>query len=65
MKKHLDGLKADYIYMDSRELKKKFSMLNHPDTYFGIYEPTGGMLKADKCVSAIQVNIYQNIYSIV
>ena len=55
MKKHLDGINAQYEYLNYEALKKKFPMLQYPDTHQGIFEPTGGLLKADKCSATIQV----------
>ena len=56
MKKYLGALDIAYEYLDNVALKKKFPMLQHPDTHQAIFEPTGGLLKADKCISTVQVN---------
>ena len=55
MKRHLEGLNADFKYLDRDGLKQKFPMLQHLATYNAVYEPTGGMLRADKCCAVLQV----------
>ena len=55
VKDHLNGLKSEFEYLDSKMLMKKFPMLSYPDSYHAIFEPSGGILKADKCCAAFQV----------
>lgn len=60
MKKHLGSLNVAYEYLDNDALKKKFPMLQHSDTHQAIFEPTGGLLKADKCIATVQVHSLEN-----
>ena len=62
MKEHLDSLNVPYQYLDNVSLRRKFPMLRHFDTYQAIFEPTGGLLKADKCITAVQVDYFPLIY---
>ena len=56
MKRHLGGLNVAFESLDNYALKQKFPMLQHSDTYQAVFEPTGGLLKADKCISTVQVH---------
>lgn len=55
IKDHLNNLKNEFEYLDAKKLMKKFPMLSYPDSYRAIFEPSGGILKADKCCAAFQV----------
>eukprot|EP00795_Rhopilema_esculentum_P015146 gene15146-6334_t len=60
MKRHLEGINADFKYLDRDGLKQKFPMLQHLGTYNAVYEPTGGILRADKCCAVLQALFKKN-----
>eukprot|EP00112_Aurelia_sp_Birch-Aquarium-sp1_P004379 Seg1494.10 transcript_id=Seg1494.10/GoldUCD/mRNA.D3Y31 product=Paxillin protein_id=Seg1494.10/GoldUCD/D3Y31 len=59
IKDHLNNLKSEFEYLDAKKLMKKFPTLSYPDSYRAIFEPSGGILKADKCCAAFQ-NLFKS-----
>ena len=54
--KSLDDINREYERLSGREIKERFPGVADLDL-LGVYEKTGGILKADKCVEALQVNL--------
>ena len=48
---------SEYSVYKGRQFQEKFPCLNIEDTITGCYDPTGGVLLADKALRAIQVGI--------
>eukprot|EP00794_Sanderia_malayensis_P013816 gene13816-15261_t len=57
----VEGKSKFKLYESSSKLKEDFPMLDYPESYHGIYEPVGGVLKADKCCAAFQVIYFEII----
>ncbi|KAK7088210.1 hypothetical protein V1264_022150 [Littorina saxatilis] len=45
---------APYTVLDSAAFKRQYPMLNYPSDYGGIYDPDGGLLRADRALNALQ-----------
>lgn len=46
---------AKYERLQAKALRDKFPMMTFDDTFGGVYDPWGGILRADKCLTAFQV----------
>ena len=47
---------APYTVLDNVEFRRKYPMLRYPPDYGGLYDPDGGMLRANKILDALQVS---------
>ena len=45
-----------FQFLSNENLKDKYPELNFSNEYSGVLEQAGGILKADKCLKALQVN---------
>lgn len=55
---HLQAFQSEFDYLSHEALRERFPMMHYPEKYNGILEPSGGLLKADKCCAVFQ-NLFQ------
>jgi len=53
--KSLGNVGVDYKTLSSQSLRAKYPSLSFDDSFSAVFDPTAGILRADKCLNAFQV----------
>ena len=57
VRQSLDAAGASYDFLSNQKLKQRFPELSFPPQYSALLEHSAGILKADKCLRALQVQL--------
>jgi len=57
----LKSVGVEYETLSAQSLRTKYPSLSFDDSFSALFDPTAGILRADKCLTAIQVCIDQTI----
>ena len=60
-RKSLENVGVEYETLSSQSLRAKYPSLSFDDSFSAVFDPTAGILRADKCLNAFQVWIGQNV----
>ena len=66
----LESVGVKYETLPAHSLRSRYPTLSFDDSFSAVFDPTGGILRADKCLSAFQVRLdrktsigYNMVYS--
>ena len=59
--KSLRNVGVEYETLSARSLRTKYPYFAFDDSFSGVFDPTAGILRADKCLSAFQVWVDRKI----